>query len=259
MLMAALPLLIVAPTGMANAQDPPRFVVSSIKPNASGLPYSQSRDRADGLTIVNEPLRDIITLAFDLYDFQLTGAPDWVSNDRFDITARADRTLSIDEKRVGLQRLLADRFALRVHAETREQATYTLNKANGRSGAGLTPRDCTVPGIANLPCGGGIASPDGGIMRLAGVPIARLTRFVGGVLGRVVTDDTGLSGVFDIDWQWRPDIGLSSELTDEAKARIEARPSLPVALREQLGLELVPRRAPVRFVVIENVSRPSPD
>jgi uncharacterized protein (TIGR03435 family) len=79
------------------------------------------------------------------------------------------------------------------------------------------------------------------------------------VLGRVVTDETGLSGVFDIDSQWRPDIGLSPDLTDEAKARIEARPSLPVALREHLGLELVPRRAPVRFVVIEQVSRPAPD
>jgi len=96
-------------------------------------------------------------------------------------------------------------------------------------------------------------------MRLAGIPLARLAGFVGGVLGRVVTDETGLSGVFDVDWQWRPDIGLSPDLTDEAKARIEARPSLPVALREQLGLELAERRAQVRFVVVENVFRPAPD
>jgi uncharacterized protein (TIGR03435 family) len=259
MLMAAMTLMIVALTARANAQDLPAFVVSSIKSNASGVPYRQSRDRTDGLAIVNEPLRDIITFAFDLYDFQLAGAPDWASNDRFDITARADATLSIDEKRARLQRLLADRFALRVHVETRAQATYVLVKAPGRGGAGLTPRDCAEPGIAHLPCGGGSASPDGGVMRLAGVPIARLTSFVGGVIGRVVTDETGRSGVFDIDWQWRPDIGVSPELSDEAKLRIAARPSLPVALREQLGLALEARRAPVRFVVIEHVSRPTPD
>ena len=66
------------------------FAVASIKPNASGLPYSQSTDPADGVAFVNERLRDVILFAFGLYDFQLTGAPAWVSRDRFDITARAE-------------------------------------------------------------------------------------------------------------------------------------------------------------------------
>jgi uncharacterized protein (TIGR03435 family) len=259
MLMVTMQLGVVILAALAAAQELPGFVVSSVKPNRSGLPYSQSRDRADGVAMINEPLRDIITFAFDVNDFQLTGAPDWVSNERFDISARADRPLPIDETRARLQRLLADRFALRVHIDRREQAIYALVRSNGRSGAGLKARDCDMTGIANLPCGGGIASADGGIMRLAGVPIARLTGFVGGVLGRVVIDETGLSGVFDIDWQWRPDIGLSPDLSDAARLSIEARPSLPIALREQLGLELAPRRAPVPFVVIENIARPAAD
>jgi uncharacterized protein (TIGR03435 family) len=96
-------------------------------------------------------------------------------------------------------------------------------------------------------------------MRMGGISMARLAGFLGGVLGRVVIDETGLSGPFDVDLQWRPDIGLSPDLTDAAKAKIETRPALPVALREQLGLELQSRRAPVTLTVVEAISPPTPD
>lgn len=81
-----------------------------------------------------------------------------------------------------------------------------------------------------------------------------------GVLGRVVLDETGLTGPFDVDLQWRPDIGLSPDLTDAAKQRIEARATLPVAVREQqLGLEWQSRRAPVTLVVVESIAPPTAD
>ena len=96
-------------------------------------------------------------------------------------------------------------------------------------------------------------------MRMGGIPMSRLASFLGGVLGRVVVDDTGLTGPFDVDLQWRPDLGLSPDLTDAAKARIEGRPALPVALREQLGLELQSRRAPVILLVVESIAQPTPD
>lgn len=67
---------------------------------------------------MNERLRDVILFAFDLNDFQMTGDPVWVSQDRFDITARADGLLSLDDKRLRLRRLLADRLGLRVRNET---------------------------------------------------------------------------------------------------------------------------------------------
>ena len=89
--------------------------------------------------------------------------------------------------------------------------------------------------------------------------MARLTGFLGGALGAVVVDDTGLEGTYDVDMQWRPDIGSSPDLTDDAKARIENRPSLFVAVREQLGLSLQTERGPVTVIVIENVARPTPD
>ena len=235
------------------------FMVASIKPNASGLPYSQSTDPPNGVAFVNERLRDVILFAYALYDFQLAGDPAWVSRDRFDITARADGPLSFDEKRARVRRLLADRFALKVRTETREQPVYALVKSGPDTGVGLKRRDCAMPGIAGLACGGGIAAADGGVMRMGGIPMARLAGFLGGVLGRVVLDETGLTGPFDVDLQWRPDIGLSPDLADAAKQRIEARATLPVAVREQLGLELQSRRAPVTLVVVESIALPTPD
>jgi uncharacterized protein (TIGR03435 family) len=75
----------------------------------------------------------------------------------------------------------------------------------------------------------------------------------------VVIDETGLTGLFDVDLQWRPDIGLSPDLTETAKQRIEGRPALPAALLEQLGLELRSRRAPVNILVVESIAQPTPD
>ena len=79
--------------------DASPFLAASIKRNTSGLPYSQSAERPDGLALITERLRDVILFAFGLYDFQLTGDPAWLSRDRFDISARAESPLSLEQKR----------------------------------------------------------------------------------------------------------------------------------------------------------------
>jgi uncharacterized protein (TIGR03435 family) len=257
--LCATSLLFVILLSQAHPQSQDRFPVASVKANVSGLPYSQSSDQADGVTLVNETLRDLILFAYGLYDFQLTGGPDWVSRERFDVLARGDAPLSVEQKQARLRQLLADRFGLRARAETREQRVYRLTRTPGAKGPGLTPRECGSAGSFNLACGRGIAPADGGVVRLGGIPMARLAAVLGGVLGAAVLDYTGLDGAYDVDLQWRPDIGLSPDLTDEAKARIEGRPSLFVAVREQLGLSLQTHRGPVTVYVIERVARPTPD
>ena len=252
---AALLVTLVLPSFCA-AQSTDVFAVASVRPNLSGLAYSPAADRADGVSLVNERLRDIILLAFGIHDFQLADAPGWISDARFDVNARANRSLSMDEKRAGLRQLLAVRFDLRVREITREQTIYRLNRRG--PGAGLKARDCAVPGLAGLPCGRGIGAADGGVYRMAGVSSQDLAGFFSGVIGRLVVDETGMTGLFDVDLQWRPDIGSSPDLSDAAKARIETRPALPVALREQLGLELESARVPVSVFVIERIARPSP-
>jgi uncharacterized protein (TIGR03435 family) len=243
----------------AGGQDTATFSAASIKRSTSGVPYSQSADRPDGLALVNERLRDVILFAFGLYDFQLTGDPAWVSRDRFDISARADAPLTLEQKRARLRRLLADRFGLRVRRETREQPIYALTRTAAALGAGLRSRDCSVPGIGGLACDRGVAAADAGVMRMGGIEMPRLAAFLGSVLGRVVINETNLTGPFDVDLRWRPDIGLSPDLSEAAKQQIEARPALPIALREQLGFELQSRRAPVELLIVEAVSPPTPD
>jgi uncharacterized protein (TIGR03435 family) len=251
--------VVLAAATAAGWQEAARFSTASIKQNMSGLPYGQSTDRPDGVALVNERLRDVILFAFGIYDIQLTGDSGRVLRDRFDITARADGPLSLDQKRARLRRLLADRFALRMRTERREQPVYALTRAGTSLGAGLQTRDCARPGIGGLACDRGVAAADAGIMRMGGIPMARLAAFLGGVLGRVVVDETKLTGPFDVDLRWRPDIGLSPDLSEAAKQQIEARAALPVALREQLGLQLQSRRAPVDVLIVEAIAPPTPD
>jgi uncharacterized protein (TIGR03435 family) len=252
-------LLTVSAVPVLAQQQITGFPVATVKRNVSDLPYSLSQDRPDGLALVNERVRDIIRFALGLYDFQLIGAPEWATSERFDISARAEGPLSLTEKRVRLQQLLRERFGLRIRTEMREDRVYALTKKSGSSPQGIVARDCDRSGVANLACGRGLQSPDGGIMRMGGVPIQRLVIFLGDIMGRVVTDETGLTGVFDIDLQFRPDTNLSPDFTDDAKQRIEARASLPAALVEQLGLELQPRRTPIRFTIVEALTRPTAD
>jgi uncharacterized protein (TIGR03435 family) len=249
----------VAAQTATEPQDAASFAVASIKVNTSDLPYDQSTDVSNGVNFVNERLRDLILFAYDVHEFQLSGGPGWIADARFDINARADGPLSPDEKRLRVRRLLADRFALRVRRDVREGAIYALVTTRGAAGPGLRVRDCAAPGIAGLPCNGGLASADGGVMRMGGISMTRLSEFLARIVGRVVTDETGLTGPYDVDLRWRPDIGMSPDLSDEGRKMIEARPALPAALREQLGLELQSRRGPVTLIVVESIARPTPD
>jgi uncharacterized protein (TIGR03435 family) len=87
----------------------------------------------------------------------------------------------------------------------------------------------------------------------------RLIAFLSDVLGRPVVDRTDLEGSFDLDLRYRPDVGLSDQLTDSAKADLNTRPALPAALREQLGLQLQSRRLQLPLVVVDTITRPAPD
>ena len=89
---------------------------------------SRLRGWCKATSVVGASSLTLVLFAYGLFDFQLAGAPAWVSRDRFDITARADGPLSLDEKRTRLRRLLADRFGLRVRNETREQDVYALTR-----------------------------------------------------------------------------------------------------------------------------------
>ena len=254
------------------------FDVASVKQNNSGSGFSRIRDTPGRLTITNVPLRFILLRGFELMDHQLVGAPEWTSTTPFDITAAyapVDKALAEHRGNLMLQRLLADRFGLVVHRETRELPMYALVLArkDGALGRQLTSSrvDCEKWRAEKRPQeGAGGPSPvaPGGkrpaCMMLTTArfltggtqTMQRLSATLQSLVGRPVVDRTGLAGTFDIDLQWTSGTDAPS-LVNPPNG--DGGPSIFTALQEQLGLKLEATRGPFDVVVIDRVQLPMPD
>ena len=199
-----------------------------------------------------------------------------MNTDRFDIVAKAASDAPPPEMLLMAQRLLADRFRLVVHRETREIDIYALvmARADGRPGAGLRPAavDCAAlvaasrrPGGAALPrtapgerpvCGMQTAP---GRLMAGGYALPDVARNLSNFAGRMVVDRTGLTGTFDLSVTWTPDQMPAGGLPPGAPAIDPNGPSLFTALQEQLGLKLEATKGPVEVLVIDRVERPTED
>jgi len=265
-----------------GAQQPPlAFETASVKPNKSGAEerYFRLDPRGGSLTVVNMQLRDLITFAYQIQNFQLEGGPDWIASDRFDIVARPEReapsTGGQDPLRMMLRTLLADRFKLVMRKETKDLPIYQLVVAreDGRLGPQLRPAaaDCaaraaaaragTPPPASSGPPGPGSCGStiNPARVRGGGVTLATLASLLEGPAKRLVIDRTGLAGNWDFEANYTPD---RSQLPPgvELPSSIDPNgPSLFTALEEQLGLKLRPARGPVEVLVIDSVQQPTPN
>jgi uncharacterized protein (TIGR03435 family) len=134
---------------LASAAQQPvlRFEVASIRPSNSVLTYAViPRKNPDRYALTNASLLDLIRDAYSVRELDVEGGPDWIRRERFDIMAIAPES-QFSQHRLMLQTLLAERFALRVHRETRQLPVYELVKArsDGRLGPNLKPStaDCS--------------------------------------------------------------------------------------------------------------------
>jgi uncharacterized protein (TIGR03435 family) len=250
------------------------FEVASVKPNKSGDDNSRLGLQPGGrITATNVALRLLIRNVYNVQAYQIVGEPDWIATERFDIEAKADRDYSpqsdgpAPELIAMMRNLLADRFKLVVHRETREMPVYALVLARADGTFGPQMRrvdvDCAAEAAKAMaarrggtppqpsdpskvpPCGARLRP--GRVMAGAAM-LPQFARGLSGFVGRTVVDRTGLSGTFDIDLEWTPD--PTADTTG---------PSLFTALQEQLGLKLESTRAPVEVLVIDRVERPMPD
>jgi uncharacterized protein (TIGR03435 family) len=256
-------------------QPDPAFDVTSVKPNNSGSSNSSSRTLpGGGFAATNLTVRQLIISAYRLRPFQVTGGPDWIDSARFDIAAKAAPEQATTPVSSMLRSLLADRFKLRVHTETKEQPIYALvvARADGRLGPKLTAftGQCTNgPATSGARESAPAPSPSqavscgmntsvnntAGTLKGTGQTLDRLaTALAGFAADRMVVERTGLKGLYDIDLQWTPDT-----LRTGGTATTSDYPSLFTALQEQLGLKLESSRGPVEYVVVDSVERPSPD
>jgi uncharacterized protein (TIGR03435 family) len=227
----------------AQDADSPVFEVASVKRNKSGDGRVTMGFQPGGrYTAINIAPRMLVLQAYQIQPFQLLGAPDWLTSDRFDIIAKAEGNIAPGPNGplpLMVRALLADRFRLVVHHEVRELPIYALVKtrSDGRLGPQLNPAavDCAAarggpsppggpagPGGPDAPGGRFGRGPDGpalgpggrplcgqmiGPANIAagGVSMAQVATLLAGRVNRVVVDRTGITGTFDLDLNWTPD------------------------------------------------------
>jgi uncharacterized protein (TIGR03435 family) len=279
----------VAVGGLSAAQSP-SFEVASIRRNASNDGMIGLQMQPGGrMTFTNAPPRMLITRAYGVQTFQVVGGPDWLTSERYDITAKApEGSTSPAQLNLMLQSLLADRFKLMLRRETRELPVYFLVKAreDGRLGQGLMPAavDCSAargraagppPGPTAPPRAGGpgtLAPPAGdcramiapGRLTVSGQPIGVVANALANQLGRPVIDKTALTGAYDFELTFTPEgrgmpIGPPPPGAPPLPPIDPDAPSLFTALQEQLGLKLDAGRGPVEVLVIDSAERPMED
>jgi uncharacterized protein (TIGR03435 family) len=226
-----------------QGQSSRQFEVAVIRPNLSGASAGTSFEVFEGgrLKITNEPVKLLIRAAFQLQNAQIAGGPSWLETDRYDIEAKTGRPEKPKPGQLSpqLQSLLASRFNLKFHRETRELTVYALVVA--KDGPKLKAKvEGESTGMATH--GGQSKSQVVG----TAVPMATLAAYLGNRLGRIVVDKTGLSESYSFTMEWAPD-----------QASDSSSPSLTTALREQLGLRLESQKSPVEVLVVDSLQKPS--
>ena len=266
--------------------DRPSFEVASVKPNTSAGP-NQIRVGMPGngrFSINNMPLAELIRFAYELQPFQLTGGPDWINSQRFDVTATTGAQSGPPLVRQMLQSLLAERFNLAVHTETKDMAIYEMVLARGDRRLGEKMRvagpDCAPltmpPGMQPPPPppAGAMARgtpPPGapgcptvfgnGFLSARRTSMEQLARNLSRTVRRIVVDKTALTGFYDMDLEFMPDGPLPAQApgAPQFPNPNPDAPSIYTALQEQLGLKLESARGRVETMVIDRVEPLIPD
>jgi uncharacterized protein (TIGR03435 family) len=250
MILPKLQLLIFFPTQLVHAQTlTPTFEVATIKPAATP---------SDGHTHINYPPNDrfsatnitvlaLMQWAYGMPEKQILDGPAWLASSMFDIQAEADigdkmKALTSEQgnelKRRMVQALLADRFQLKLHQETRTLPAYDLVLAKG--GEKLQPSKSNGKSI-----GTGRTHFNG-----EGLGMTSIAEELSKITGRVVVDKTGLTGRYDFKLLWT---------ADDAPGTDGDPPTLFTAIQEQLGLKLEAAKEPVPVLVIDHVDQPTPN
>jgi uncharacterized protein (TIGR03435 family) len=273
----------------ATDADRPAFDVSSIKPSKSGGPYIGRGGNAPEpgrFRAVNITLRFLIANAYLLTPGEsvtrIFGAPNWIDSESFDVEAKAEGNPSPDRMRLMLQSLLADRFKLALHHETRQLPVYALVLAKpGKMGLQLKPHSddakCVDPDAKAAPtrprpgdplpafCGEFAMFGAPPSLREAGnkITIAMLVEQLSNFVDRPIVDRTGLTGTYDATLEFAFAFKQGGAPDGTANAMIPSDPSGPpsifTALQEQLGLKLESQKGPADVLVIDHVEEPSPN
>jgi uncharacterized protein (TIGR03435 family) len=286
-------LLIPFCAGYAQPAEKPEFEVASIKPSpppdGRGMRVSSNGGpgtKDPGLfTCENNSLSNLVGMAYNVAYYQLSG-PDWLNNTRFDITARVPEGATKEQFSLMLQNLLADRFKLVVHQETRDLQKYELVVAkNGpkfKEAAEEAPKTDQTgdrprasgrftlgkDGFPVLPPGmqGSVHMNGRARMYQPRMTMEALAGLVSGQVAKPVTDATGLKGKYEISLYWASANGASPQpppppppgggpAPPAAISDVDSGPTIFQAIQDQLGLRLESKKGPVDFLVVDHMEK----
>jgi uncharacterized protein (TIGR03435 family) len=254
------------PTG--TPVDPAlRFDAASVKTYDGDGPTRFRMQPSGAIDVTGASLKILLQNAFRVRGEHVIGLPDWTDTVRYSVVAKAPAGASVPAIPTMLANLLADRFNLVMHIETRETESFdlVLARGDGKPGPGLSPTsgECqamvdarapaTAPSAAGrdkAPCGA--LQAGAGITRAAGVPLGRLVQMLSQLTGRPVNDKTGLTGLYDLTLKFNPNLALAATGDSDA-------PHLFTALPEQLGLRLSSQRGLAEVVVVDRIEQPTVD
>lgn len=238
-----------------NAPFDGRFSISGPVAEAIGFEGGPGSKTPGRIHYLGVSLKMILVKAYGMRPYQISG-PAWMETERYDIDAKYSPETKLEDFRLMLQKLLADRFHMVLHRETREMSRYKLVVAKG--GPKLSPtqklpeykddedRKAAMERQAKANLEAMMRRPRTGPSRRlsqASATMAKLAESLSGYVDRPVTDHTGLEGSYSFWLEWSP---------DESAAAVEnSLPSIFAAVQEQLGLKLEPEKGPVEFLVIE--------
>lgn len=265
-----------------------RFEVASVKLNTDpSIRYIRVNPRPGGsLVTENAPLRLLIQNAYSVQAFQIMGGPGWIQSDGYNIDAKGDGKANRAQTFLMLRSLLEDRFQLKIHRETKDLPVYALTVAkNGptlphpKEGGciAIDPNSPSPPPpnasgrSLGFPCGrvGVMAESSGARIQGGKVPMAEFIRTLSMIMGRPVTDKTGVTETFDLLLDFTPDeatagmprgmgpVGSGDPGSPAPAADPSAPPTIFAAIQERLGLRLESTKGPVEVIVIDHVERPT--
>ena len=245
-------------TPALSLMDPklvPGYEVATIKlspPDQQGGAFTL---RGRHMVILNFTVADLIKIAYNLNQTQLIGGPDWMNTVRYDLDILPDHEglPSIDQARGITRKLLADRFALKYHEDTKELSVYILSVA--KTGPKITKSGSdpnSPPGMGGPP----------GTLMVRNASMAEFAQVMQSTLDRPVLDQTGLKDRYDFKLRWTPDESqyggrVPPPNTGDNAANADPPPPLFTAIQEQAGLKLDATKAPAKVMVIDSVQKPS--
>jgi uncharacterized protein (TIGR03435 family) len=252
---------------LAISTPPPSYSVTSVKEDARGdinKPI-HSEETPDGLYIRNQTLELMIRVAYGVRSYQIVGAPGWVNEREWEVGAKADdaetqklktmdKAAARSERCLLLQSLLAERFKLVVHQETRSEPALALVVAKG--GPKFKEVSPTPPGQTPKPP----MVMENGILTFNGYPITGLAAVLSQVMGQTVVDKTGLTGRYEFTIPWtKSEVEVTTSTPTGDAVNADSGPSIVTVLREKLGLRLESEKVPTDVIVIDHVEQPSPN